>query len=141
MIRKLNNTDLDEVIKIWLNENIKTHFFISPEYWKSNETTVKNLLPLAEVYIYEKNEKIVGFIGLDNDYIAGIFIKSDEQSKGIGKKLLNFVKTFKTELNLNVYIKNIKAVNFYKRENFKIKKETVDSNTDEKEFFMTWKKE
>ncbi len=141
MIRKLNNADLDEVIKIWLNENIKTHFFISPEYWKSNETTVKNLLPLAEVYIYEKNEKIVGFIGLDNDYIAGIFIKSDEQSKGIGKKLLNFVKTFKTELNLNVYIKNIKAVNFYKRENFKIKKETVDSNTDEKEFFMTWKKE
>lgn len=141
MIRKLNNADLDEVIKIWLNENIKTHFFISPEYWKSNETTVKNLLPLAEVYIYEKNEKIVGFIGLDNDYIAGIFIKSDEQSKGIGKKLLNFVKTFKTELNLNVYIKNIKAVNFYKRENFKKKKETVDSNTDEKEFFMTWKKE
>ena len=141
MIRKLNNTDLDEVIKIWLNENIKTHFFISPEYWKSNETTVKNLLPLAEVYIYEENKKIIGFIGLDNDYIAGIFIKSDEQSKGIGKKLLNFVKTFKTELNLNVYIKNIKAVNFYKRENFKIKKETVDSNTDEKEFFMTWKKE
>lgn len=141
MIRKLNNADLDEVIKIWLNENIKTHFFISPEYWKSNETTVKNLLPLAEVYIYEKNEKIVGFIGLDNDYIAGIFIKSDEQSKGIGKKLLNFVKTFKIELNLNVYIKNIKAVNFYKRENFKIKKETVDSNTDEKEFFMIWKKE
>ena len=141
MIRKLNNTDLDEVIKIWLNENIKTHFFISPEYWKSNETTVKNLLPLAEVYIYEENKKIIGFIGLDNDYIAGIFIKSDEQSKGIGKKLLNFVKTFKTELNLNVYIKNIKAVNFYKRENFKIKKETVDPNTGEKEFFMIWKKE
>ena len=141
MIRKLNNTDLDEVIKIWLNENIKTHFFISPEYWKSNETTVKNLLPLAEVYIYEENKKIIGFIGLDNDYIAGIFIKSDEQSKGIGKKLLDFIKTFKLELNLNVYIKNIKAVNFYKRENFKIKKETVDSNTDEKEFFMTWKKE
>ena len=141
MIRKLNNADLDEVIKIWLNENIKTHFFISPEYWKSNETTVKNLLPLAKVYIYEKNEKIVGFIGLDNDYIAGIFIKSDEQSKGVGKKLLDFVKTFKLELNLNVYIKNIKAVNFYKRENFKIKKETIDSNTDEKEFFMIWKKE
>lgn len=77
---------------------------------------------------------------MSGNYIAGIFVKEEEQSKGIGKELLNFVKNIKKELSLNVYKKNIKAVNFYKRENFHVINEGIDEAAGEKEFFMEWKK-
>lgn len=139
MIRKLQKADIKTVANIWLDTNIKTHNFISEQYWKDNFETVKEMLSQAEVYIYKDKNKIQGFVGLDNKYIAGIFICSEMQSNGIGKQLINFVKGIKNQLSLNVYQKNIGAVKFYQRENFKIQYEDIDENTNEKEYFMTWK--
>ncbi len=140
MIRKMNQEELNKVMNIWLETNIKAHNFIPAEYWENNFELVKGLISQAEIYIYENNKSISGFIGMNSNYIAGIFVKEKEQSKGIGKELLNFVKNIKKELNLNVYEKNIKAVSFYKRENFHIINEGIDEATGEKEFFMEWKK-
>ena len=36
MIRKLLNGDIDRVADIWLKTNLKAHYFISNQYWKSN---------------------------------------------------------------------------------------------------------
>ena len=36
MIRKLLNEDIDRVADIWLKTNLKAHYFISNQYWKSN---------------------------------------------------------------------------------------------------------
>lgn len=92
----------------------------------------------AEVYVYESDNEIKGFIGFVDNYIGGIFILVKCQSEGIGKKLLCYAKEKKTNLSLSVYIKNSRAINFYKRENFKVISENLDENTDEKEFFMIW---
>ena len=83
--------------------------------------------------------QIDGFIGLNNDYIEGIFIKDAAQSKGIGKQLLDQVKKIKSTLKLNVYQKNERAIQFYLREEFSIQSECVDDNTGENEFTMVWK--
>ena len=140
MIRKMNQEELNRVMDIWLETNIKAHNFIPAEYWENNFELVKSLISQAEIYIYEKNKNISGFIGMSGNYIAGIFVKEKEQSKGIGKELLNFVKDIKKELSLNVYEKNIKAVNFYKKENFHVINEGINEAAGEKEFFMEWKK-
>ncbi len=140
MIRKMKHEELNRVMDIWLETNIKAHNFIPDEYWKDNFELVKGLISQAEIYIYEKNKNILGFIGMSGNYIAGIFVKEKEQSKGIGKELLNFVKDIKKELSLNVYEKNVKAVNFYKRENFHVINEGIDEAAGEKEFSMKWKK-
>lgn len=140
MIRKMNQEELNRVMNIWLETNIKAHNFIPAEYWENNFELVKSLISQAEIYIYEKNKNISGFIGMSGNYIAGIFVKEKEQSKGIGKELLNFVKDIKKELSLNVYEKNIKAVNFYKKENFHVINEGINEAAGEKEFFMEWKK-
>lgn len=99
------------------------------------------MLPLAKIYVYEDNftKQIDGFIGLNNNYIEGIFVKETMQSKGIGKQLLNHAKEIKSTLKLSVYQKNEKAIKFYLRENFSIQSENVDDNTGEKEFIMAWK--
>ncbi|MCM1263109.1 MAG: N-acetyltransferase [Butyrivibrio sp.] len=142
MIRAFRTHDLDTIMQIWLNTNIQTHSFISEKYWTDNYATVKDVLPQAEVYVYEDNDtqQIMGFIGLTGNYIAGIFIKETAQSNGIGKQLLNYVKKIKTNLSLNVYQKNTRAISFYQRERFFIKTENIDNSTNEKEFVMNWNK-
>lgn len=47
------------------------------------------MLSQAEVYIYENDQKIQGFIGLNDEYIEGIFVSDEMQSQGIGKILIN----------------------------------------------------
>ena len=142
MIRALRENDLNSVMQIWLDTNINTHSFIPKEYWTDNYAVVKEILPQAEVYVYEEEDthQIIGFIGLTDNYIAGIFVKEAAQSKGIGKQLLNYVKEFKLVLSLSVYQKNIRAISFYQREKFTIQSENMDDCTKEKEFIMDWSK-
>ena len=138
MIRKLQKADIDRVADIWLYTNLKAHDFIPAQYWKSNFELVKKMLLQAEVYVYESNEKIQGFIGLNGEYIEGIFISGEKQSQGIGKLLLDFVKNRKTDLQLNVYQKNERAIRFYQREGFEIRCEGLDEAAGEKDYVMIW---
>lgn len=142
MIRTFKESDLSAIMRIWLDTNIKTHNFISEEYWKSNYNMVKEILPKAEIYVHEDNDTniVTGFIGLTDNYIAGLFVNDTAQSKGIGKQLLDYAKSIKSEMSLNVYQDNVRAVQFYKREQFQIQSESVDDNTNAKELIMTWNK-
>lgn len=140
MIRKFEKRDINDVMQIWKNENIKTHKFIQKEYWENNYSYVKEILPNAEIYVYVIKEKIVGFIGLNQNYIEGIFVDINNQDNGIGTSLLNKIKENKTTLTLNVYKKNKKAINFYKKNDFVIVSENIDPNTKEIEYTMIWNK-
>lgn len=139
MIRKLDKNDINQLLQIWLEVNIKTHNFIPKEYWEEQYDNVKELLPNSEIYVYEENKKIVAFVGLIENYIAGIFVSFSFQSKGIGKKLLDYIKEFKKELSLNVYVKNISVIKFYQREGFIINSQNIDEETKEQQILMIWK--
>lgn len=138
MIRELRKVDINKVAEIWLDTNIKTHYFISAQYWKSNFELVKELLLQATVYVYEDKQEIQGFIGLSNEYIEGIFVSAEMQSQGIGKILLNYVKGKRSKLILNVYQKNTRAISFYQREGFEIQYSGLDEATGEKDYVMAW---
>ena len=138
MIRELRKVDINKVAEIWLDTNIKTHYFISAQYWKSNFELVKELLLQATVYVYEDKQEIQGFIGLNDEYVEGIFVSGEMQSQGIGKILLNYAKNKRNKLHLNVYQKNARAISFYKREGFEIQHSGLDEATGEKDYVMTW---
>ena len=139
MIRKLLNGDIDRVADIWLKTNLKAHYFISNQYWKSNYELVKEMMSQSEVYVFEADKMIQGFVGLNDEYIEGIFVSDEMQSCGIGKLLLDYIKDKKVSLRLNVYQKNARAISFYQREGFIIEGEGLDEATGEKEYTMLWK--
>mgnify|MGYP002524410062 CR=1 FL=1 len=141
MISRLQRKYVSRVAEIWLDSNLKAHFFIPAQYWRDNFDLVKELLTQSEVYVYEDDQKIQGFIGLNDEYIEGIFVSDEMQSQGIGKLLLDFVKDRKAKLCLNVYQKNKRAIHFYQREGFVIQCEGLDEATGEKDYMMTWKEE
>ena len=139
-IRRFESKDLDRIMEIWLYTNIEAHDFIDEKYWRDNFGMVKEMMTSAELYVFEGNSEIKGFVGVMDNYIAGIFVEGNNKSRGIGKKLLDFVKDKKDSLELSVYEKNTRAMNFYKREGFEIGEKNIDENTDEVEIKMIWTK-
>lgn len=140
MIRVLQKADIDRVAEIWLDSNLKAHHFIPEQYWKSNFGLVKEMLSQAEVCVYENDRNIQGFTGLNGEYIEGIFVSDEMQSQGIGKMLLDYVKSKKEKLLLNAYQKNVRAIHFYRREGFQIQCEDLDKLTGEKDYVMIWQR-
>lgn len=142
MIRVFGENDLTAIMQIWLDTNIKAHYFIPKEYWTDNYEMVKSVLPQAEIYVYENDatKQIDGFIGLSNEHIEGIFVRESAQSNGIGTQLLEYAKSVKYNMSLCVYQKNSRAIQFYQREQFVIQSENTDGNTNQKEYIMIWKK-
>lgn len=138
MVRDFQTKDLNRIMELWLETNIQAHDFIKKGYWQDHFDEVMEILPKATVYVYEDNESIEGFIGLMNNYIAGIFISKDNQSRGIGRQLLHHVKENHNELSLKVYEKNQRAVNFYLREGFLVTEKQVDRENGEVEYEMVW---
>ena len=60
MIRKFEKNDINAVMEICVNENIRTLNFIAKEYWKDNYEYVKDILPKADIYVYILDEQVVG---------------------------------------------------------------------------------
>ena len=92
-------------MRIWLDANLDAHPFVSAAFWHENFEYAKAQIPKAETYVYEKNGIVAGFIGLNGNYIEGLFVKKEFRSSGIGTALLDHVKKQKSSLKLHVYVK------------------------------------
>lgn len=123
---------------IWLQSNLEAHDFIPSSYWRDNAAAVREMLPQAELYVYDEGRHILGFVGLMEDYIAGIFVDSSARSQGVGAKLLDHVKSLHPQRSLQVYKKNQRALRFYLRQQFAVAEEQTDQETQEIECKMVW---
>ena len=136
MIRNFNKNDLQDVLDIWLKGNIQSHPFIPESYWRSNLQFMTEVLPKSEVYVYEKNHEVVAFVGLQDDYIAGLFVRGDNRSEGIGHEMIAFLGQKHQVLTLCVYEKNDRALKFYLKNGFRKISKRKDQTTGEIEFMM-----
>ena len=140
MIRKFETQDLGTVMQIWLHGNLNAHAFIAASFWRGHFEMVRDLLLQAELYVRENEapRQIDGFIGLTENHIEGIFVAKAARSKGIGKALLDYVKSRRPRLDLSVYQKNERALAFYRREQFVVQSEGIDEDTNEADIQMLW---
>lgn len=138
MIRKMTACDMDRVMQIWFAGNKEAHDFIAQEYWESNAAFVREQLLQAEVYVYEMRGVVQGFVGMQNDYLAGIFVDRHVRSMGIGKQLLDYMKKIHSSFSLHVYQENDRAVAFYQREGLTVSDEAVEANTGKVAYTMVW---
>ncbi|CAJ2235207.1 GNAT family N-acetyltransferase [Companilactobacillus paralimentarius] len=141
MIRRMQPKEIEAVSDIWLQGNLEAHSFVKKNYWINNLNSVKEQFKEADIYVFVDNEQIMGFAGLQKNYLAGIFVKKEYQNHGVGRKLLDYLKREYSELSLDVYDKNIQAKNFYLQNNFKVIHENIDKSTNEVEYQMSWKGE
>jgi len=140
MIKKYEPKFLNDILDIWRETNINSHDFIDKGFWEENLWYVKENLPNALIFVYEENNIVKGFIGITKGYyITGLFVKKEYQSHGIGTQLLDYVKEKFDYLELHVYLKNKRAIEFYEENKFVGYREDLNVGTQEYELKMSWK--
>lgn len=139
-IKTLTTEELDILMEIWLTANLEVHSFVPKKFWLDHAAAVRKQLPEAALYVYLNNEKIVGFAGLIENNLAGLFIDSHFRNQGIGQKLLTNIKQNYQTLTLSVYQKNQKACRFYSKQGFQFVRTQADE-TGQLENLLTWKKD
>lgn len=140
IIRKFNEMDLKRVMRIWYDGNLEAHDFIPKEYWDKSFPYIKRNLPQLEVYVYEVDGYVVGFVGIDEGYVAGLFVDKEYRGVGIGTKLVSYVKELYDFFTLHVFENNYGAVTFYENRGLLIKEESVHEDLGEVEYLMYYRK-
>ncbi len=138
MIRTFRPEDLDRLMQLWLAGNLEAHAFVPREYWLSHAAEVRELLPQADLYLYEEDGRIQGFAGVTDGYLAGIFVDRDCRSRGIGRRLLAHVKEHCPSFTLHVYRENRRATAFYLREGLSVVSEELSPETGQYELLLSW---
>ena len=88
MIRKAEPSDLEALMGIWLDANVQAHSFIPAGYWQGCYAAVREMLPQAELYVHQGAAgEADAFLGLQGDYIAGLFVREEARGRGAGKQL------------------------------------------------------
>lgn len=136
IIRKFYEPDLEKVMKIWYDGNLEAHDFVDQAYWEKNYGYVSRLIPKTEVYVYEIDGKVVGFVGYEDRYLAGLFVEKEYRGFGIGARLLNYIKEQNEYFTLHVFEKNKTAVRFYEKMGLLKRKTEVNEDLGEVEYLM-----
>ena len=140
IIRKFYEPDLKRVMRIWYDGNLEAHDFIPTDYWDRNFGYVSRVIPRTEVYVYEIDGQVVGFVGVDEGYINGIFVEKDYRGQGIGTRLLAYVSDIYDVIELHVFENNMGAVRFYENRKFMKIDEAPDEDLGEIEYKMFYRK-
>ena len=134
--------ETDALVRIRRDAEQAALSFLPESYFAEKAQSVRDELKSGEVYVIggetDGADNVLGFIGLQDDCIAGFFIDRAFQSKGLGKRLLDFVKERYGRLTLDVFARNDGAVRFYTREGFVIDSSRTDGQTGETVYTMVW---
>ncbi|MEG6306208.1 N-acetyltransferase [Enterobacter ludwigii] len=140
MIRKWESDNAGPLLSLWLESTTEAHPFISASYWKENEGMVRDVyLPAAETWVWEEDGMLRGFISvMQSQFVGALFVSTDFIGRGIGRALLNHVQQRFPYLSLEVYQKNVRAVNFYHAQGFRIEDSAWQDDTQHPTWIMSW---
>jgi putative acetyltransferase len=139
MIRDFKPQDMDSVLSIWLEASVKAHAFVDRHFWEARVEDIRNIyIPDSETYVFEEEETVKGFVSLDGNSLAAIFVSPESQGRGIGRQLMDKAKSLREKLNLTVYKENRKSVRFYEKNGFIHVGERVDTYTGHTEIVMEY---
>ena len=138
MIRPLTKQDTSQAMTLWLEGNLDAHPFIPAAYWRGHIPDVTDQLAQAECYGWFDGERLLGFVGMQETYLAGLFVARQARSQGIGTALLDHIKAIRPTVTLQVYRDNRRAAAFYRRAGLTVTAEGTDPDTGAAELTMTW---
>jgi len=131
-IRPYRPEDLAEVVELWHDSKSKAFFYVQVQqtYKIANDTAhfQEVVSKECQVWLAEEEDEILGFIALEGDLIDQLFVKIDEQRKGIGSLLVRKAKNL-SPLGLRAYTfqKNFAARSFFDKHGFRVVRSGVSS--------------
>ena len=119
LIRPYEPADLEPLSAIWFEASRRAHGFLGEARLREGRKLIEEVyLPQAENWVALRSDEPVGFIGLIDDFIGGLFVDPSAQGRGIGRALVARALRLKGRLELEVYAQNASARGFYERLGF-----------------------
>ncbi|WDZ78898.1 GNAT family N-acetyltransferase [Ensifer adhaerens] len=128
-IRRWCPEEGERLLAIWLAASRIGHPFLGEARLVEQQQVVRDTyLPMADNWVAEIDGQVVGFIGLIENFIGGLFVDPDVLGAGIGRALVGDAAARLGQLDVSVYADNRAAVAFYLRLGFA---ETARKATDD----------
>ncbi|MBR3721109.1 MAG: GNAT family N-acetyltransferase [Clostridia bacterium] len=141
MLKQSDKKDIDILMKIWKDNNIRFQSFIESQYWIDKYIQSRDEFLKGKIYIYTEATEVLAFIVIDyNGRIQNIQVKPEIQREGIGEILIQKAKSEFQNLYVDVFERNYNAVLFFKAMGFRKSTEKVDDETQENVYSMLWNK-
>lgn len=120
---KNRTTDfVNELMDVWEASVRATHHFLADSDIESLQPIVRQgLATIFElVYFVNEEERVMGFMGIENEKIEMLFIHPLHRGQGMGKKLVSHAINTSNISCVDVNEQNVQGVGFYKHMGFKI---------------------
>ena len=132
MIRKYQETDVDQVVDVWHTSASVAHPFLDAAFMEKEKKNVRELyLPNTETWVSEQGNQVVGFIAMMGNEVGAIFVRPEQHGQGIGTQLMNVVAELHTELEVEVFERNTIGRAFYDKYGFTPIRQSVHEETNE----------
>ncbi|PRX11769.1 UNVERIFIED_ORG: putative acetyltransferase [Martelella mediterranea] len=130
VIRPFEADDNRRLTEIWYAASRLSHPFLPEDLLvRQRQEIAEKYLPQTETWVAVDDNGPIGFIGLMDQFIGGLFVAPESQGAGIGSMLLDHAFALKGKLALEVYAANHRAVAFYRRHGFcGVRRRETDDN-------------
>ena len=119
MIREYGDSDIEDVLEVWLRASRVAHPFLSEEFLTAEREAIYNVhMPEAQSWVCEEDGEVVGFIALMGSEVGAIFVDPEKQGQGIGRALMDTARTLHETLELEVFEANHIGRSFYDKYGF-----------------------
>ncbi len=131
MIRRYQPADIAAVLDVFVEASIAGQSFLSADFWRDQAAVVRDeLMPIAETWVVEEDGAVVAFVSMLDHTIGGLFTSPSQQGKGYGTALVEHVAARYRPLFVEVFAKNVAAVQFYRGRGFGDYQERRNPETD-----------
>lgn len=118
-IKAYHPSDKNQLLSVWEKSVLATHHFLSQEDFVFIKSLLQEMdFEMLNVYCLLHQQKVVGFIGIDEKKIEMLFLDPDYMGQGLGRQLMEFALTDHGATFVDVNEQNPNAVAFYQKFGF-----------------------
>ena len=130
MIRKYEESDIEELLDVWYKASSIAHPFLDSAFMEQERKNIRNIyIPNTKTYVYTQKDVLEGFIAMMGNEVGAVFVRPEKQGQGIGKELMDFVCQYHKTLEVEVFKDNKIGRSFYNKYGFKIIDEHIHKET------------
>jgi putative acetyltransferase len=121
-ITEITAEDLPRVVEVWEASVRATHHFLTEADIQYIKSLVEDDLAQVETLlgVRDGDGRVIGFIGVESDEVAALFIHPAWRGQGIGRRLFTFAVETLGANRVDVNEQNDQAVGFYRRMGFAV---------------------
>ncbi len=138
-IRRYQPADLERVVVAWETASAVGHPFLSVEFLATERRLLREVyMPNGETYVLEHDGEVIGFLSMNGNEVAGLFVEAAQHGTGAGRALMDHAKSLHDDLVVEVFQANSVGRRFYEKAGFVYASEYFHDETEHVMLRMTY---